>query len=112
MNLSREDLLVSSLHAIRKLGGSATNSEQPQEVVTALQTRPDDAAELQTGSRTKLDYELAWAQREALRPGAPPVDLVDGDSLAEKMRALNLGVETALIEEVTLDESFLKSLEP
>ncbi|MGA7732852.1 MAG: restriction endonuclease [Chloroflexia bacterium] len=42
------------------------------------------------------------AKLEATRDGAPPVDLVDGDQLMEKLKELSLGVSVKMIEEVTI----------
>lgn len=47
------------------------------------------------------------ARREATRDGAPPIDLIDGRLLAEKLKELKLGVKTNLVEHVeVLDEWF------
>ena len=47
------------------------------------------------------------ARREATRDGAPPLDLIDGRLLAEKLKELKLGVRTNLVEHVeVLDEWF------
>jgi restriction system protein len=50
------------------------------------------------------------ALREATRDGAPPIDLVDGDQLAEKLKEFRLGVTTELIEKVTIDETWFTSV--
>jgi restriction system protein len=50
------------------------------------------------------------AVAEATREGAPPIDLVDGDRLADMLKALNLGVRTELVESVIVDEAWLGSL--
>jgi restriction system protein len=42
------------------------------------------------------------ARREATRDGAPPIDLIDGESLCEKLRDLSLGVETKLVPIVSI----------
>ena len=42
------------------------------------------------------------ARREATRDGAPPIDLIDGESLCEKLKELALGVETKLVEKVSV----------
>jgi restriction system protein len=42
------------------------------------------------------------ARREATRDGAPPIDLIDGEALCEKLKELSLGVETRLIEQVSI----------
>lgn len=42
------------------------------------------------------------ARREATRDGAPPIDLIDGESLCEKLKELSLGVETKLVEQISV----------
>ncbi len=46
------------------------------------------------------------AIKEATRDGAPPIDLVDGDLLADKLKELQLGVTTTMIESVSVNESW------
>jgi len=49
------------------------------------------------------------AVREATRDGAPPIDLLDGADLAEKLRELKIGVSTETVEVYCVDEAwFLK----
>jgi restriction system protein len=50
------------------------------------------------------------AIKEATRDGAPPIDLVDGDLLADKLKELNLGVTTTMIESVAVDASWFGSI--
>jgi restriction system protein len=50
------------------------------------------------------------AIKEATRDGAPPIDLVDGDQLADKLKEFSLGIQTAMIESVTVDEAWFKKL--
>jgi restriction system protein len=42
------------------------------------------------------------ARAEATRDGAPPIDLVDGEQLLDKLRELRLGVGVKMVEEVTV----------
>lgn len=42
------------------------------------------------------------ALKEATRDGAPPIDLVDGDQLAEKLKEFRLGVDREMVEQVTV----------
>ena len=42
------------------------------------------------------------ARAEATRDGAPPIDLVDGEQLLDKLRELRFGVGVKMIEEVTV----------
>lgn len=48
--------------------------------------------------------------KEATRDGAPPIDLVDGDLLADKLKELKLGVMTELIEKITVDENWFTNI--
>ncbi len=50
------------------------------------------------------------AVKEATRDGAPPIDLVDGDQLADKLKEFSLGTQTEMIENVTVDEAWFKKL--
>ena len=50
------------------------------------------------------------ALKEATRDGAPPIDLVDGDQLADKLKDFSLGIQTEMIENVTVDEAWFKTL--
>jgi len=50
------------------------------------------------------------ARREATRDGAPPIDLIDGRLLAEKLKELKLGVSTTLVEHVDIAGNWFKSI--
>ena len=50
------------------------------------------------------------AVKEATRDGAPPIDLVDGDQLARKLKDLQLGVKTEMVEKVTVDAEWFKQI--
>jgi len=50
------------------------------------------------------------AKREASRDGAPPIDLVDGNELAEKLKELKLGIEIELVERVKIKSDWFKTL--
>ena len=50
------------------------------------------------------------ASKEAIRDGAPQIDLIDGDALAEKLKELGLGVKTEAIEVVRIDDEWFKSI--
>ena len=50
------------------------------------------------------------AVREATRDGAPPIDLVDGVELAEKLKALGLGVRRETIEVIKVDDEWFGSV--
>ena len=50
------------------------------------------------------------ARREATRDGAPPVVLIDGQLLAEKLKELKLGVKTNLVEHIEVVEEWFRSI--
>ncbi|MGV3589963.1 MAG: restriction endonuclease [Adhaeribacter sp.] len=50
------------------------------------------------------------AKREASRDGAPPIDLVDGNELSEKLKELKLGIEIELVEKVKIKSDWFKTL--
>ena len=70
----------------------------------AMVGRADKGLFITTGSFTKD------AKAEASRDGAPPIDLLDGDELAEKLRDLRLGVKVEMIEKITVDAHFFSSI--
>ncbi|MCA9995929.1 MAG: restriction endonuclease [Anaerolineales bacterium] len=58
----------------------------------AMVGRADKGLLITTGNFTRD------AEREATRDGAPAIDLIDGDLLADKLKELSLGVETRLVQ--------------
>lgn len=50
------------------------------------------------------------AVNEANRDGAPTIDLIDGEQLIDKLRELNLGIKTQLVEQVVVDKSWFESI--
>lgn len=68
-----------------------------------MQGRADKGLFITTGNYTRE------AIKEAARDGAPPIDLIDGDQLCEKLKEFKLGVKTEIIEKVSITpEWFLK----
>ncbi|MXY84937.1 MAG: restriction endonuclease [Chloroflexi bacterium] len=69
--------------------------------------RSDRGIIITTGSFTRD------ARDEAARPGANPVDLIDGEALCELLKEHSLGVRTTqrTVEDVTIDESYFKQFE-
>lgn len=49
------------------------------------------------------------AIKEANRDGAPSIDLMDGEKLAEKLKELNLGINTELKEHITINENWFEN---
>jgi len=50
------------------------------------------------------------ARAEATRDGAPPIDLLDGEQLLDKLKELQLGVAVKMIEEVTVLPEWFKAI--
>ena len=48
--------------------------------------------------------------KEATRDGAPPIDLVNGEQPAEKLKEFELGVKTQMIEKVSIDKEWFANL--
>lgn len=72
----------------------------------AMVGRADKGLLITTGTFTRE------ARAEAQRDGAPPIDLVDGDELAEMLKKLSLGVlvEKETIERVKVNKEWVSSL--
>ncbi|HWE35720.1 MAG TPA: restriction endonuclease [Isosphaeraceae bacterium] len=49
------------------------------------------------------------AVKEATRDGAPPIDLMDGEQLAAKLKELRLGVKVEKVEKVTVDPDWFQT---
>jgi len=50
------------------------------------------------------------AIKEATRDGAPPIDLVDGIQLGEKLKEFKLGITTELVEKVSVNETWFEEI--
>jgi restriction system protein len=70
----------------------------------ALVGRADKGLFVTTGSFTRD------AIREATRDGAPPIDLIDGDQLADKLKELHLGIKTEMVESVDVDKEWFRNI--
>ncbi len=95
-----------SFHVIfqcKKYQGSVSSSAI-RDFRGAMVGRTDKGLFITTGTFTSS------AIKEATRDGAPPIDLVDGEHLAEKLKELNLGVKTEMVEKVTLNKNWFLSI--
>jgi restriction system protein len=70
----------------------------------AMVGRADKGLFITTGTFTPA------AVKEATRDGAPPIDLVDGDELAEKLKKLKLGIKCEKVERVIVDDQWFKNV--
>jgi restriction system protein len=95
-----------SFHVIfqcKRYKGSVTPS-QIRDFRGAMQGRADKGLFITTGTFTRE------AIREATRDGAPPIDLIDGELLCDKLKELKLGVETKLTESIDIRNDWFNNL--
>ncbi len=81
----------------------SVSSQQIRDFRGAMVGRADKGLFITTGTFTRD------AKQEASRDGAPPIDLLDGDSLVEKMKELRLGVKVKNTETVEIDSEWFKN---
>jgi len=70
----------------------------------AMQGRTDKGIFITSGRFT------GEARKESSRDGVPEIDLVDGEALTILLKDLGMGVETKMIEQVTVLSSYFKSV--
>ncbi|MBA3031038.1 MAG: restriction endonuclease [Desulfobacterium sp.] len=95
-----------SFHVIfqcKKYKGAVTASDI-RDFRGAMIGRADKGLFITTGTFTRD------AIREATRDGAPPIDLVDGDQLADKLKELGLGIKKEMVEKISIDIEWFKSI--
>lgn len=95
-----------SFHVIfqcKRYKGSVSPS-QIRDFRGAMQGRADKGLFITTGNFTRD------ALKEATRDGAPPIDLIDGELLCEKLKELKLGITTQLIEQVEIKTEWFDKL--
>ena len=91
------------LFQCKRYVGSVTPS-QVRDFRGALAGRADKGLVITTGTFTRD------ASREATREGAPPIDLINGELLIDKLKELGLGIETRQIEEVKVNANIFKDI--
>jgi restriction system protein len=95
-----------SFHVIfqcKRYKGSVSPS-QIRDFRGAMQGRADKGLVITTGTFTRE------AIKEATRDGAPPIDLIDGELLCDKLKELKLGVSTKLTEVVEIKNDWFDNL--
>ena len=100
---------ILSFHIIfqckRYKANSKVGSKDIRDFRGAMVGRTDKGLFITTASFTRD------AIAEATRDGAPTIDLMDGDKLAEKLKELGLGLKVELKEIITVDEDWFKNFE-
>lgn len=95
-----------SFHVIfqcKKYKGTVTASDV-RDFRGAMIGRADKGLFITTGTFTRD------AVREATRDGAPPIDLIDGDQLADKLKELRLGIKTEMVEKISVDTEWFRTV--
>ena len=87
----------------KRYSGSVTPSEI-RDFRGAMQGRADKGLFITTGTFT------VEAQREAIRDGAPALDLIDGDALIDKLKDLRLGVSEIIVKDYEINEEWFSKI--
>lgn len=82
----------------------SVSSPQIRDFRGAMIGRADKGLFITTGTFTRD------AIKEATRDGAPPIELVDGTQFADMLKELKLGVETQLVEDVSISTTWFNSI--
>ncbi len=91
------------LFQCKRYAGNVTTSEI-RDFRGAMTGRSDRGLFITTGGFTQE------ARRESARDGAPPIDLISGEMLIDKLKELELGIITGQVELVTVDPTFFANI--
>lgn len=97
---------VMSFHVLfqcKRYKGSVASSEI-RDFRGAMVGRADKGLFITTGAFTPA------AVKEATRDGAPPIDLINGEEFAERLKELGLGVEKRMVETIVVDETWFAGI--
>lgn len=83
---------------------NSVSSKEIRDFRGAMVGRTDKGLFVTTGKFTRE------AIKEANRDGAPIIDLVDGEKLAEKLKELKLGIEIIMVEKVIVNKEWFRNL--
>jgi restriction system protein len=95
-----------SFHVIfqcKRYKGSVT-PDKIRDFRGAMQGRADKGLFITTGSFTRD------AIKEATRDGAPPIDLIDGETVCDKLKELGLGIDVKLTETIQINSAWFNAL--
>jgi restriction system protein len=91
------------LFQCKRYQGSVT-AGQIRDFRGAMQGRTDKGLLITTGTFTRD------AIKEATRDGAPPIDLIDGEQLVQRLKELKLGVNIKMVEVVEVDTDWFTKI--
>jgi restriction system protein len=83
---------------------NAVSASEVRDFRGAMVGRADKGLFITTGTFSPA------AVKEATRDGAPPIDLVDGSELAEKLKELGLGIRKEMVQVITVEEDWFEGL--
>ncbi|MBN8569895.1 MAG: restriction endonuclease [Ignavibacteria bacterium] len=83
---------------------SSVTASQIRDFRGAMQGRADKGLFVTTGTFTRD------AIKEATRDGAPPIDLIDGELLCDKLKELKLGINVEYVEDVKINYGWFDKL--
>jgi restriction endonuclease Mrr len=104
--LKKYGLLQNSARGVWSLVSTSINLDDldPREIVKAVR----DADKNKVASSDVSDTRDAI--KEATRDGAPPIDLIDGEQLVQRLKELGLGVKIVMIESVEVDTDWFTKI--
>ena len=91
------------LFQCKRYQGSVTPG-QIRDFRGAMQGRTDKGLFITTGTFTRE------AIKEAARDGAPPIDLINGEELVQRLKEFKLGVNIAMVELVEVDQDWFSKI--
>jgi restriction system protein len=91
------------LFQCKRYQGSVT-ADQIRNFRGAMQGRTDKGLFITTGTFTRD------AIKEATRDGVPPIDLIDGEQLVQRLKELGLGVKITMVESVEVDTDWFAKI--
>ncbi|MCG6144150.1 restriction endonuclease [Leptospira bandrabouensis] len=92
------------LFQCKRYRNNSVSASEIRDFRGALQGRADKGLFVTTSSFTRE------AIKEATRDGAPPIDLIDGDALIDKLKELQLGLEIEIVEKVEINKDWFNDL--
>lgn len=104
LGILRVNLVSFQVYFQCKRWTGSVGSKEIRDFRGAVQGRADKGLFITTGHFT------SQASDEATRDGAIAIDLIDGDRLCELLKENNLGVETEMIEKITIKPDWFASI--
>jgi restriction system protein len=66
---SNADLIPLVISALKALGGQGSNNQIRVEIINSMNLSPEVVNRIHSGTRTELEYKLAWARTLAKQKG-------------------------------------------